>query len=61
MSINNIIKNVYLDMELVLPMYNAHHYLSLKNQAKKYTLYTAKYGSSPTLHSVPSFLSQTLS
>ena len=32
-------------MELVLPMYNAHPYFSLKNLAKNCTLYTAKYGS----------------
>ena len=31
-------------MKLVLPMYNAHLYFSLKNLAKKCALYTAKYG-----------------
>ena len=31
-------------MELVLPMYNAHTYFSVKNLGKKYILYTAKYG-----------------
>ena len=28
------IKNIYIDMELVLHMYNAHPYLSLKNLGK---------------------------
>ena len=31
-------------MKLILPMYNAHPYFSLKNLGKKYTLYMAKYG-----------------
>ena len=31
-------------MELVLPMYDAHPYFSLKNLGKAYALYTAKYG-----------------
>ena len=31
-------------MELVLPMYNAHPYFSLKNVGKKCALYTVKYG-----------------
>ena len=40
------IKNIYIDTELVLPMYNEHPYFFLKNLGKKekYTLYTAKYG-----------------
>ena len=29
------IKNIYIDTELVLPMYNAHPYFSLKNLGKK--------------------------
>ena len=34
-SINKRIKNIYIDTELVLPMYNAHPYFSLKNLGKK--------------------------
>ena len=32
-------------MELVLPMYNAHPYFSLKNLGKRYSLYMTKYSS----------------
>ena len=38
------IKNFYIDTELVLPMYNAHPYFSLKNLGKKCALYTANTG-----------------
>ena len=34
-SINKRIKNIYIDTELVLPMYNVHTYLSLKNLSNK--------------------------
>ena len=34
-SINKRIKNIYIDKELVLPMYNVHPYFSLKNLGKK--------------------------
>ena len=37
-------KNIYIDTELVLPMYNVHPYFSLKNVGKKVCMYTAKYG-----------------
>ena len=43
-SIHKRIKSIYIDTELVLPMYNAYPYFSLKNLGKK-ALYTAKYGS----------------
>ena len=33
-----------MDMELVLPMYNAHPHFSFKNLGKNCTLYMAKYG-----------------
>ena len=33
-----------MDMKLVLPVYNVHHYFSLKNLGKKCTLYMSKYG-----------------
>ena len=36
-------KNIYTDMELALPMYNAHPYFSLKNLAKKSVCYTWQY------------------
>ena len=42
-SINERIKNIYIDAELVLPMYNVHPYFSLKNLGKKSALYTVKY------------------
>ena len=35
-----MIKNIYIDMELVLPMYNAHLYFPLKNLGKKSAHYT---------------------
>ena len=38
-------KNIYIDTELLLPMYNAHSYFSLKIVGKKCALYMAKYGS----------------
>ena len=34
-SINKRIKNIYVAMELVLPMYNAHPYILLKNLGRK--------------------------
>ena len=34
MSINKRIKNNFIDMELVLPMYNEHPYFSFKNLGK---------------------------
>ena len=42
MSINKKIRNTYMDMKLVLPMYNVHPYFSLKNLGKKCALYEAK-------------------
>ena len=44
MSINKRIKNIYIDRELALPIYNTHPYLSLKNLGKIFVLYTAKCG-----------------
>ena len=44
MSINKRIKNIYIDTELVLPMYNMHPYFYLKNLGKKCSLHMAKYG-----------------
>ena len=43
MSISKIIKNTYIDTELVLPTYNAHPYSSLKTSGKKCALQVAKY------------------
>ena len=37
-------KNIYIDTELVLPMYNVHPYFSLKNLSKKCSLYMTIYG-----------------
>ena len=34
-NLNKRIKNIYIDTELVVPMYNAHPYFSLKNLGKK--------------------------
>ena len=42
--INRRIKNICLDTELVLPMYNAHPYFPLKFWAQMCTLYMANYG-----------------
>ena len=39
MSINKRIKNILIDMELGLPMYNAYPYFSLKNLGKKNAYY----------------------
>ena len=38
------IKNLYIDTELVLPMYNAHPYFSLKNLGQRACQIWAKYG-----------------
>ena len=35
MSRNERIENIYIDLELVPPMYNVHPYFSLKNLGKK--------------------------
>ena len=34
-QINKILKNMYIDTELVLPIYNVHPYFSLKSSGKK--------------------------
>ena len=51
-TINKRIKNIYIDMELVLPMYNAHPYFPSKTLAKKCALHTAKYGTLATDHCI---------
>ena len=53
---NKKIKNISVDMELVLSMYNAHPYFSLKNLGKRCTLYMAKCSNLPQYfyHSVHS-------
>ena len=43
-SLNKRIKNIYIDTELILPMYNVLPYFSLKNLGKKCLLCTMKYG-----------------
>ena len=44
------IKNIYIEIELVLPMYNAHPYFSNKNLSKKCALYMAKYSNFCSSH-----------
>ena len=44
-SINKRIKNIYIDTDLVLPIYNAHPYFPPQNLSKKCLLYMTKYGS----------------
>ena len=36
------IKNIYIDTELLLPMYNAHPYFSLKNLGKSMCILLGK-------------------
>ena len=42
MSINKRIRNIYVDPELVLPMYNVHPYFPLKNLGKKMRIIHSK-------------------
>lgn len=46
-------KNICIDKELELPMYNVHPYFSLTNLGKKCTLYKAKYGNYGTCSVTP--------
>ena len=40
--INKRMENIYIDMELVLPIYSAHPYFSLKNWGKKVRIIHSK-------------------
>ena len=41
-SISKRIKNIYIDIELVLPMYNVHPYFFLKNLDRKVCIIHSK-------------------